>query len=359
MSASVRSTPNQYPLARAVAACASRAGQSTGDIDRRAMDAVFHAYFADARVKRILHTLVLQYKMFHLQDEIQQRVAVLLFERFLPKMLESQNPQEDVYRYLYAITFNVIRTIKTQRKEDVALSFDSDEEDDEMALRSTLAAADNSYEEVETRLDQGSAAREWARRKVAVGVGEQCTQRLEATIEDVSSASDARRAQAESRGHTADMLLRIRDQFGLTNKTLAALLGISQSTLAAYMYGRVTEVASSVIQQARAIAKDLATRSMNPRERFLVESTMVQIVQDWLEKLHGSEDESQSPDERKLKEQDLAKVLGVHKTTLWRWQQPETGAKSMRPSLERLRLYDDVVLSRLHALKGSGQAVRQ
>lgn len=155
------------------------------------------------------------------------------------------------------------------------------------------------------------------------------------------------------------MLLRIRDQFGLTNKTLAALLGISQSTLAAYMYGRVTEVASSVIQQARAIAKDLATRSMNPRERFLVESSMVQIVQDWLEKLHGSEDESQTPDERKLKEQDLAKVLGVHKTTLWRWQQPETGAKSMRPSLERLRLYDDVVLARLLVLKGSAPTVSQ
>jgi transcriptional regulator with XRE-family HTH domain len=95
---------------------------------------------------------------------------------------------------------------------------------------------------------------------------------------------------------------------------------------------------------------------MNPRERFLVESSMVQIVQDWLEKLHGSEEEAQTSDERKLKEQDLAKVLGVHKTTLWRWQQPETGAKSMRPSLERLRLYDDVVLARLLVLKGIAPA---
>lgn len=345
-------------LALAVQAHMGRDCKSTRHLDRRAMEAVFQAYFADARVKRILHTLVLQYKMFHLQDEIQQRVAVLLFERFLPRMLESTNPEEDVYKYLYAITFNVIRTIKTQRKEDVALSFDSDEDDDEMALRSTLAAADNAYEEVETRLDQGTAAREWARRKVAVGVGARCTQQIEAPIEDVSSATDMRIAQAESRGHTADMLLALRDQFGLTNKTLAALLGISQSTLAAYMYGRVTEVAPSVIQQAGAIANDLATRSMNPRERFLVESSMVQIVQDWLEKLHGSEEEAQTSDERKLKEQDLAKVLGVHKTTLWRWQQPETGAKSMRPSLERLRLYDDVVLARLLVLKGIAPALQ-
>lgn len=140
----------------------------------------------------------------------------------------------------------------------------------------------------------------------------------------------------------ADALRSIRDEMGLTNKSFATRLGIGPSTLSSYLYGRVTQIPESLLQHARAIADNTARDRVNPRARFLAEATMVQIVEDWVQKLGGEPPLGQ--DVSKSSAQDLANLLGVHKTTLWRWQQPEAGAKSMRPTLERIRRYDAEVL---------------
>jgi transcriptional regulator with XRE-family HTH domain len=145
-----------------------------------------------------------------------------------------------------------------------------------------------------------------------------------------------------ARRKASEALREIRDEMGLTNHSFAQMLGIGHSTLSSYLYGRVLEVPESLVQHARAIADKTADERYQPRARFLAEATMMQIVEDWMVRLGGDPTESQTAAKGRM--QELAEVIKVHKTTLWRWQQPETGEKSMRPTLERIRRYDADVL---------------
>lgn len=145
-------------------------------------------------------------------------------------------------------------------------------------------------------------------------------------------------------GAAARNLLEIRSQLGLTNREFARALNIGQSTLASYLYGRVAQVPQGLLSRAVALAQDHAARGSNQRDRYLAQASMEDIVDDWLRRVsevylkHASADR-----QRRHATLRLLKLLGVHKSTFWRWLQPADTEKAMRPSLERLRLYDDMV----------------
>ena len=145
-------------------------------------------------------------------------------------------------------------------------------------------------------------------------------------------------------GAAARNLLQIRNELGMTNRAFARVLDIGQSTLASYLYGRVAQVPQGLLSRAAAIAQDHAARGSNQRDRYLAQASMEDIVDDWLRRVSEAYLKHANSDAQRQKAiQKLLKLLGVHKSTFWRWLQPADTAKAMRPSLERMRLYDDVV----------------
>jgi DNA-binding transcriptional regulator YiaG len=330
-------------LGRAVAhACAVG---STGTSTRQVIDEALQAFFVDTRIQKIFWTLAFHYRQQQHLEEIKQRVALMLLQRFLPQFVARNNPTDDIYKYVYTIAMNVTRTLRAQAKDE-QISLDDEDTNEEWRLESALVVSDN-IEKLDDRLDREAAEAEWQRRMnthhtTSPAMPEVSFHaraepfRVPAQPQAQSPAQRRRRLPTPTQGDQAPavQLQAIRNALGLTAPEFARELNIKHGTLASYIYGRVPTVPDNVLAVAKAMAEDYERKRIDPRVTYLRQASMADIVQGWMNRLsYGREEDVQS--------QMLATVLNVNKSTLWRWLRPVTHTdKPMRPTIAALQRYD-------------------
>jgi hypothetical protein len=301
------------------------------------------AFYTDTRITKIIVTLCYEYKMQEHRDEIRQRTAVMFYERFLPLMLERRNPSDDPYKYLYAITYNVLRTVRSQlRAHDVSLDAAEMDLDEPAAAHHELAVS-GQQASIDEEIDREVAVRQWTVRAETEAQRTGFLRPVVAKVFTPPPGGEVRLTSKRIQQKDGEKLRSMRDEMNLRTGDLAQLLAVTPAALSSYMYGRVTEVPPQVARRAAAIYADFCGR-LDTRSQYLSSAPMAEIVHDWMRRLTESQDSGGAePDaERKLMRQ-IAELLKVHYTTVWRWRQPLKSGQPlpMRPSLRKLRLYDD------------------
>jgi transcriptional regulator with XRE-family HTH domain len=330
-------------LATAIQDCYSAENLRGPSARRRAIERVMQAYYADQRITRIIVTLCYEHKMQEHRDEIRQRAAIMFYERFLPLMIDRRNPSDDPYKYLYAITYNVLRTVRSQlRAHDVSLDAAEVDRDEPVAAHHELAVS-GQLESVDEEIDREVAVRQWIARAETETQESGFLRPVVAKVFTPPPGGEVRLSSKRIQQKAGEKLRSIRDDMNLRTEDLAQMIGATPSALSSYMYGRVTEIPPQVARRAAAIYADFCGR-LDTRSQYLSSASMPEIVQEWMLRLTESQDSGGAePDaERKLMRQ-IADLLEVHYTTVWRWRQtPKAdGPLPMRPSLRKLRLYDD------------------
>jgi transcriptional regulator with XRE-family HTH domain len=316
--------------------------RSTGH--RVAHDAVLRGFYEDERVHRILQSLAFRYRLQSHVDEVRQRVALLFYERFLPQMLASQEEPENVYKLVYALAFNVFRSILKEinlsSKRDVSIedSVADDSDNSAFALTEiTLPSLGESIDMTEDRIDRERAQSELARRLAtasSVRLSDRAaTVMLAPQVQigvSVTVKAPRRRQKVPSSVYGKE-LATIKQDLGLTNQEFADRLGVGLPTLASYLYARVHTVPEDVLKTARAIHAATPAADLEIKKR-MESNLMPQILDEWASLLGLTDPEDNKRDAV------ISSHLGVNPITVWRWRTSET-----KPSVRVLVDYHGVI----------------
>jgi hypothetical protein len=305
--------------------------------------------YTDPRVVRMFRSIAFA---GHLQDQIdeaRQRVAMLFLERFTTSMLERREPEEAYYKVIYALIYNVFRSIRKEQRvaRQREHCIDDDNNDSTAGSHGLTALGEHALIDQgesliasERRIDMERAQKELARRlKQAQAVG----------LSD--AASDIRFAPGTSYGGIVRVpvikkkprslvpsskygpeLQKIRERLRLRNDEFADALGISQSTLASYLYERVQTIPDRVLSAARDL---LANSSQGQAENdALAEETMQSIIARWIKLLNVADVDASAQNKR------IGEVLGINSITIWRWR-----SRDQRPRDTDLTKYNKLVIA--------------
>lgn len=302
--------------------------RSTGQ--RIAFDAVLRGFYEDERVHRIFRSIAFKDRLQSYIDEARQRVALLFYERFLPQMLASQEAPENVYKLVYALAFNVFRSILKEinlsSKRDVSIEDSVADDSDHSAsalMEITLPSLGESIDMTEERIDRERAQNELARRlstASAVRLSDRAATVMLAPQVHIGApvtVKAPRRRQKVPSSVFGKELATIKQNLGLTNQEFADRLGVGLPTLASYLYARVHTVPEDVLKTARAIHAATPQADLDIKRR-MESNPMPQILDEW-GALLGLTD----PEENK-RDGVIASHLGVNPITVWRWRTSET-----------------------------------
>jgi len=309
-------------------AAAFQMARTTGQ--RTAHDAVLRGFYDDRRVLRIFRSIAYKDRLQSYVDEARQRVALLFYERFLPQMLASQDAPENVYKLVYALAFNVFRSILKEinlsSKRDVSIEDSVADDSDPSAsvlIEITLPSLGETIDMTEERIDRERAQGELARRLATASavrlLDRAATVMLAPQVQigtPVAVKAPRRRHKVPSSVYGKE-LATIKQNLGLTNQEFADRLGVGLPTLASYIYARVHTVPEDVLTTARAIHAATPQADLEIKRR-MESNLMPQILDEW-GALLGLID----PEDNK-RDAVIAAHLGVNPITVWRWRTSET-----------------------------------
>jgi DNA-binding transcriptional regulator YiaG len=144
-------------------------------------------------------------------------------------------------------------------------------------------------------------------------------------LDDVLTAEKQQRgAPNYTRTPDQEELRNIRVRLGMTKEVFAEQLGIKQSTLDSYEYGKTISVPESVMESARLLAENSSDDLAEARKKFEGRS-MSEILQEWADRL-GIPVENATA---------LGNMLNTTSTTIRRWRDDK-----VRPDLAKLASLD-------------------
>ena len=305
------------------------------DVQSRA--AFLEAFYADQRVTRMIVKIAYEANLRseYEVDEARQTVAMMLHMRWLDEAVANAGEKENVYGLLYALTFNAFRTMKKAARASEFRTTGLDVDSDGEPAGHGEGLIDEDALDVINEIDLDRAQRELMRRlgltKNVHLLERATTKRLMPGVEvgeTIAVRRDAVRATAPS---VAQELVAIRDELGLSNADYAAALGVIGPTLSSYMYGRVREIPSDVIDNARQMLKAANPASLE-RRRWVEGATMSEVLLSWVKMLNLGHLPANEQDKA------VAQVLGCNTTTVWRWRQ-----NTSKPLLNTIMVYEGVV----------------
>lgn len=147
------------------------------------------------------------------------------------------------------------------------------------------------------------------------------------SIDDVITPYRGQRISTYQRTSEQEELRNIRLQLGMTKEMFAEQLGIKQSTLDSYEYGKTNSVPGPVMSAARRLAENSSDDLAEARKKFEGLS-MNEILQGWAERL-GVPIENATL---------LANMLNTTATTIRRWRDDK-----VRPDLAKLLVLDNQI----------------
>lgn len=306
-------------------------------LDDESRASFLEAFYADQRVTRMIVKIAFEANLRseYEIDEVRQNVAMLLHTKWLDEAVRNAGEKENVYGLLYALTFNAFRTMKKTARASEFRTTGLDVDVDGEPATHGEGLIDESTVDVVNEIDLHRAQHELMRRlgltKNAHLLDRTTTKRLMPGVEAGETISVRREAVRSTAPSVAQELVDIRDELGLSNADYAAALGVIAPTLSSYMYGRVRDIPSDVIDNARQMLKAANPASLE-RRRWVEKSTMSEVLQSWVKML----DLGKLP----ANEQDkaVAQVLGCNTTTVWRWRQ-----NTSKPLLNTIMVYEGVV----------------
>lgn len=319
--------------------------------------AILDAFYLDDRVRRMFVQLGFQFRQVDASDEARQRVALMFFEVYVPKILSNDTTPQGVYSLVYALAMNVYRSIRKEINADEVRheSYDAVDEasDDVRPAQLDPSLAEDFLPALHSKIDMERAQTEIARRLALASAVPLSDRRSDERVlagiaigDPVKVVPPARRRRNALTSAFARELNDIKIALGITNADFAKDLGIGLPTLASYLYARVQTVPDRVMETAREMLQSANPKTIETR-RWLDTATMPDIVNAWCAKLSISKFDDAKKDHR------LSEILGCNVITVWRWR--TDGAK---PKVSVLMVYDSSINEYAGSRKGRVPALK-
>lgn len=109
-----------------------------------------------------------------------------------------------------------------------------------------------------------------------------------------------------------DRLVEIRDTLGLQNEDFAQLLGLTEAMLCFYLYNSRRDVPEGIMEEANSIMGQMNGERLKAF-KYVSKTPVSEVVEKWMKLLRIA------PESRSANE-DLGAVLGLDRSTVWRWR---------------------------------------
>lgn len=299
-----------------VAACAAALDKKRGE-----RVAPIAEFFDSPRVEKILHAIAWRYGLGEQEvDDLRQKLAIL----FNDQLFDTLREPEAVYAVLYSAAWRLGST-QVRKQTETSLEDLADRAQggastglgaDEMIgflLHEQHGLEEQMDEQVLNRIDRESAIEAFNRCYVGGQLGR--------------TSSKPRRSgkpKAPPVENASQRRLRdIRQQLQLTVQAFAQQLDVDASRMQSLLYGPAARIPDELLGLAEKLVKE-RPRAVSSQSAWLRDAPMRDIVVSWLRQLQmlapatpNRTDESLELEKGLLS--GLAGILGVNRSTVWRW----------------------------------------
>lgn len=321
------------------------------------VSAILEAFYVDDRVRRMFVQLAYEFRQVDYSDEARQRVALLFFDTYVPKILSNGTAPQGVYSLVYALAMNVFRSIRKENNTDEHRreSYDAIDDGSEDARQGQLdpSLIEDFLPSLHSKIDMQRAQTEIARRLQRASdvplTDRTSDERILSGItiaEPVKVIPPPRRRRNALTSEYAKELNEIKGVLGITNQDFADSLGIGLPTLASYLYARVQTVPDKVMATARDMLKAADPELIKTRQ-WLDSNPMPTILDAWCTKIGVPTADAAKQD------QALAEIFGCNVITVWRWRNQDA-----KPKVAVLMTYDAMIAQRASKKRGRASAAK-
>lgn len=306
---------------------------------RATINDVVREFYACARVRRIARHVA---REAGLESSIEEAVQLVADRFFTEGIMDTIYDEKNLYSLLYTVAINAIRqeaesNLRWNRKHERV-------HEDGPGIEELQTVADFSGD-VLHKINRDRSAQELMRRlgnkpnkgqtmetyNLANSIGQ-----FQKGIELIAETSPARVSNKVSRLGPKDEsalpadareLREIRKQLGYKVPDMARSINISRDKMSAALYGRLIPVPAAIMRDARDLLS-ASQAAISAREaKFKRFKNMEELVKFWLKELEL--------EENRKGEEELAVILGVNHSTVFRWCKEE-----YKPLLADLDRYD-------------------
>lgn len=305
------------------------------------MDEVVHEFYHCDRVRKITRHVARKAGIELPVDEGVQLTATRFFtEGIMDKIYDEEN----LYSLIYSVALNAIRqeaesNLNWERKHEFVSDTWSTIED----MRVVEDFSDSVLKKINLERSGNELMRRMENQKTKdqkmTGISlTNPLSKLERGIEHASSKEVVVRPRKVSKpgqvekklSPDAEELQAIRKRLGYLVEDFARAINVSRDTLSAALYGRMNPVPDEIMQCSRNLLETSMAEIRTREAKFKRFENMDALVCFWLTEL-------ELEDNRKG-EEELAVILGVYHSTLFRWRKDE-----YKPQLADLERYDQNV----------------
>lgn len=295
---------------------------------RDSADVVLNAYYHDTDVVHVIRGVCSRAGLEAEVDDIQQHIGLLLSQKFLQTIKDPGA----IYAVIKHTAINVCKDALHRRVGAPEQSLDQMYEvfgidGDATHLKELVDTnISNNPEKILLKIDNERAHKmftermqqkpNFARYEGLFGVPSQnaffqtiATVKTQRTVLPSLKNTFPKKNEVKT---DADLLINIRDTLGILNEHFAGLLGITNSMLCFYLYNQGRNIPEAVMTEAKSIMGQMDAERLGIVE-YLTNTPVSDTVELWMVKV-GINPASTSANE------DLGSVLGVARSTVWRWR---------------------------------------
>ncbi len=317
----------------------SEAVGSFCDGDAR-IDDVSRAYYEDGDVRRVVLGVCSQLNVSDVAEDVYQEVGV----RLATKLIHRIRDADAIYGVIKATARNIGKDLIRQRVARNESSLDElvenvSENGDASHIRELQDDGMSSHK-IDQKIDAAKASDQFNSLLASFYTAERSILLPRTWLDPDGSLSreprpiKARLIEQQPKRFSADTLFlqKLRNVLGVPNAELARLLGQTETVVSYYLYTPRVKVPQALMAEARGLYESLPSTDIHTTD-VLEHTPVPEVVRQWMTAL-GIDSDSKSANE------DFAKLIGVTRSTVWRWR-----ASKLKPKLTVLSATQKLVMS--------------